>query len=376
MKKRYRKKKRKNLLIIPILIIVIVGIFLFIEMYKKQNKLKVTLISDLNTEINTKVTLHSFIKNIENGTILTKDDKVDTSILGEQELELLIKNSFDEEIKYNFKINIVDTTKPTIENQNEIITYQGKNLDLLKDVIVTDNSKEEISAKITGTYDINTLGEYPLQYIATDSSGNETTSNFTLKVIKDPNNYTFTTSKGYSAKVINGVTYINGILIANKTYPLPSTYGNGLTNDTKNAFNQMKADAAVVGLNIYISSGYRSYYDQRYIYNNYVANDGKVNADTYSARAGHSEHQSGLAIDLNSISDSFAYTEEGKWINNNCHKYGFILRYPKDKSNITGYKYEPWHLRYVGTELATKLYNNGDWITIEEHFGITSKYNY
>ena len=136
----------------------------------------------------------------------------------------------------------------------------------------------------------------------------------------------------------------------------------------------MQAAAKADGLNIYISSGFRSYSYQKNLYNNYVNRDGVVAADTYSARAGHSEHQSGLAFDVNTINDSFANTEEGKWLNDNCYKYGFILRYPKGKSDETGYQYEPWHFRYVGVELAEKLYNNGNWITVEDYFGITSKY--
>ena len=79
-------------------------------------------------------------------------------------------------------------------------------------------------------------------------------------------------------------------------------------------------------------------------------------------------------ICFNSVSSSFGYTDEGKWIKDNCYLYGFIIRYPEGKEKITGYMYEPWHLRYVGEELAEKLYNNGDWITMEEYFGITSVY--
>ena len=184
---------------------------------------------------------------------------------------------------------------------------------------------------------------------------------------------------------INGVTYIDGIMIVNKTYSLPETYtapnaeGYGycttcLTTETLDAFNNMKSDAQALGLNLYISSGYRSYSYQENLYNNYVAQDGKEEADTYSARPGHSEHQTGLAFDLNTIDDSFAYTAEGKWVAENCYKYGLILRYPKGKETQTGYQYESWHLRYVGKELAEKLYNNGDWITLEEHFNITSEY--
>ena len=137
----------------------------------------------------------------------------------------------------------------------------------------------------------------------------------------------------------------------------------------------MKADATALGLNIWIQSGYRSYELQSELYNNYVNRDGKLAADTYSARPGHSEHQTGLAFDLNTISDDFAYTNEGKWVNENAWKYGYILRYPKGKDDITGYKYEPWHFRYVGKDLAKELYNGGDWITLEEHFDLTSIYS-
>lgn len=186
-------------------------------------------------------------------------------------------------------------------------------------------------------------------------------------------------------ETIDGVTYVDGILIVNKTYSLPNTYrapnSEGyeycqtcLTPETLKAFNDMQADAQSIGLNLYISSGFRSYTYQENLYNNYVAQDGKEEADTYSARPGHSEHQTGLAFDLNTIDDSFAYTEEGKWVQENCQKYGLILRYPKGKETQTGYQYESWHLRYVGKELAQKLYNNGNWITLEEYYKLTSIY--
>ena len=196
------------------------------------------------------------------------------------------------------------------------------------------------------------------------------------------------TSKGFTIETRNGATYIDGYLIANKTYALPSTFipenpevpvtearsNTSLDKDLMTAFRKMQADATAKGLNIYIASGYRSYDYQVGLYNRYVANDGKAAADTYSSRPGNSEHQTGLCFDLNSIEDSFQYTSEGKWVNDNCYKYGFCIRFPKGKDAYTGYQYESWHLRYVGTELAEKLYNNGDWISLEEYFGITSEY--
>lgn len=179
---------------------------------------------------------------------------------------------------------------------------------------------------------------------------------------------------GYPIYNIDGCTYVDGVLIANKTYSLPENYNPGeLRKECVDAFNAMKNDAAALGLSIYVSSGFRSYSSQKSIYNRYVSRDGKASADTYSARPGHSEHQTGLSIDLNTITQAFGRTREGKWVAAHCHEYGFIIRYPQGKSDITGYCYEPWHLRYVGTEAATKIAQSG--LCLEEYYGITSCYN-
>lgn len=183
-----------------------------------------------------------------------------------------------------------------------------------------------------------------------------------------------TTSKGFKITEKDGITYIDGIMIANKTYSVPSSYNPGkLTADCQAAFNEMKQSAAEDGCELYISSGFRSYSLQKSLYERYCARDGKAAADRYSARPGNSEHQTGYAIDLNTIAYSFANTTEGKWVAANCYKYGFILRYPEDKESITGYRYEPWHIRYVGIALATDIYNSG--LCLEEYFGITSRYD-
>ena len=198
------------------------------------------------------------------------------------------------------------------------------------------------------------------------------------------------TAKAKNVDIIekDGVTYANGILIVNKTYSLPSTYKpssvGGLdhcenestcfTSQTWNAYSTMKINAVTDGIYLSITSGYRSYSYQNTLYNNYVSANGKAQADTFSARPGNSEHQTGMAFDIINASDSFNDTKEAKWLNDNAYKYGFILRYPQGKQGITGYKYESWHYRYVGKELAKTLYNNGNWITLEEYFGLTSKY--
>ena len=172
---------------------------------------------------------------------------------------------------------------------------------------------------------------------------------------------------------IPGLTYINGVLIANKSYSLPADFAPGLDSTCYNQFCKLSSAAAQEGLNIYLSSGFRSYDYQAQIYNNYCARDGQAAADTYSARPGHSEHQTGLAIDVNQIDDSFIGTPEAIWLENHCHEFGFILRYPQGKQDITGYQYESWHIRYVGTDLATQIHASG--LTLEEYFGIDSYYH-
>ena len=177
----------------------------------------------------------------------------------------------------------------------------------------------------------------------------------------------------HTVEVIDGATYIDGILIVNKSYPLPPTFApGGLTADCAAAFRALCAGAAAEGLFIYAVSGYRSYEFQAQLYANYAARDGQAAADRYSARAGHSEHQSGLAIDVNGTVYSFADTAEGQWIAAHCHEYGFILRYPADKEDVTGYLYEPWHIRYLGVEQARAVWESG--LTLEEYLGITSEY--
>lgn len=176
----------------------------------------------------------------------------------------------------------------------------------------------------------------------------------------------------YVAPAEPEITYISGILIANKTYPLPSTYNPGVDPAANAALQKMFAAAKTDGLHLFVRSGFRNYATQKRLYNNYVARDGKAEADRYSARPGHSEHQTGLGFDINKADSSFEGTPEAIWLSKNCHKYGFIIRYPQGKEHITGYIYEPWHVRYLGVDVATAVYNSG--LCLEEYLGIPSKY--
>ncbi len=192
------------------------------------------------------------------------------------------------------------------------------------------------------------------------------------------------TSKGYPIEVKNGVPYIDGQVIANKTYSLPADYYPALdyeydgdpfpvTPETRAAFNRMCADAMKAGVTEFDScSSFRSYGLQEYLYNSYIQSHGKEQADRFSARPGHSEHETGLAIDINFCNTTFETTDAGIWLAAHCCDYGFIIRYPKGKESVTGYMYEPWHVRYIGSpELCRAITEAG---TMEEYYGFSSVY--
>ncbi|GEK60251.1 M15 family metallopeptidase [Marinococcus halophilus] len=134
----------------------------------------------------------------------------------------------------------------------------------------------------------------------------------------------------------------------------------------------MFAEAEEEEIELSAVSGYRSYDRQASIFAANAEEDGEEEANKYSARAGESEHQSGLAMDVSASSVGYSLTtelgdtEEGKWLEENAHEYGFVVRYPEDKTEITGYQYEPWHVRYVGEDLAEKLHEND--LVMEEYY--------
>lgn len=134
------------------------------------------------------------------------------------------------------------------------------------------------------------------------------------------------------------------------------------------------------GVEFHITSAYRDYYMQVGLFDSYTQRDGLAAAETYSARAGHSEHQTGLAVDLDDGSgcaflDCFGDTAAGQWLRANAHAYGFILRYDIGQTPITGFVYEPWHFRYVGTEIAGEMHATGV-ATLEEYFGLAAAPTY
>ena len=142
-----------------------------------------------------------------------------------------------------------------------------------------------------------------------------------------------------------------------------------LKKEAKIAFEKLSEDAYKLGYHIIAVSAYRDYNYQKELFDYYVKEKGLEYALDCSAKPGHSEHQTGLALDVegsNKDYDNFENSKEFIWMKDNSYKYGFILRYPKGKENITGFKYEPWHYRYVGIDVAKYIYENN--LTLEEYF--------
>ncbi len=177
--------------------------------------------------------------------------------------------------------------------------------------------------------------------------------------------------------LVNKYNYLKEDFIPENLQSINSNYALGnmkLVSYAKEAFEKLSHAAKQEKLNIIAMSTYRSYNYQVNLYNRYVENDGKEAADTYSGRPGHSEHQTGLAVDVYNIKETytnFENTKEFTWMQEHAHEYGFILRFPKDKVNETGYQYESWHYRYVGKDIAKYIKDNK--ISFEEYCATVKK---
>ena len=195
-----------------------------------------------------------------------------------------------------------------------------------------------------------------------------------------------------AAPTVDPSTLDSNLVLVNKTHTLPEDYepkdlvtvssDEGLRGTRETQMRKEAADALVKlfdgadadGITLYCTSGYRSYALQQEVYQENIAMEGSESAaNQLSAKPGESEHQTGLVMDVTAESvnmelvESFIDTAEGQWLRDHCHEYGFIIRFLKGKEEITGYAYEPWHLRYVGTEAAAAMHESGQ--TLEEYLG-------
>jgi LAS superfamily LD-carboxypeptidase LdcB len=259
------------------------------------------------------------------------------------EVSLIVKNLSDTKVdqllneKYDANIYKLMKEKYYLnKNLDNYLAYLELNANsLLSDVIATVNVKAD-----KAWYDEDTIKE-------TDISKDELILiNKFYKLNKD---VTFDDLKSVS------LTY--------------SYSGNKLRKVALDKYIEMYNAAKNEGLSLIITGSYRSYEYQESLYNSNLSYGGKKYADKVGARPGHSDHQSGLSLDITkygSLLKDFEATPEFTWLQANAYKYGFILRYPKDKNNLTGFDYEPWHYRYVGVDVATKIYNEN--ITFDEYY--------
>ena len=220
------------------------------------------------------------------------------------------------------------------------------------------------------------LDEYMNYY--KDSDNDDLANTISMVNVKANNDYydedivTETNINDGNLMLVNKFHKLTNEYAPNDLVDVSATYGYGTNKIKKEVYENflnMWNDAKAQKLSLIITSAYRDYNYQKSLWDNYAASKGDKWADSVSARAGYSEHQTGLAMDIvtyGSTMDSFEKTDEFKWLSENAYKYGFILRYPKDKEKITGYAYESWHYRYVGKDIAKKIHDEN--ITYDEYY--------
>ena len=269
---------------------------------------------------------------------------------------------------YEYKLSKIGYSKEEIV---EIEKLKDSNIDYL----LTIEYNKDISNLIKEKYFIEKNLKSYLTY--SKESGKDLSDVVAIVNVGANNEWYTNTKKSDISK--------NELMLTNKFYSLDNTYNSDnmvkvsnqysygdnqmVTQATFDAFLSMFNDAKKEDLTLIINSSFRSYEDQEEIYNFYKDTRGESEANKIAAKAGFSEHQTGMAIDIQTYGSSaktFEEFDEFKWLQNNAHKYGFILRYPKDKEYLTGYEYESWHYRYVGVDVATYIYENN--ITFDEYY--------
>lgn len=373
MQRKRRKKfsiKKTLRLVVPLILIITIGLIYLIN---KDN---------INTYYLSKKTGYK-----ENTINVMKDNDLDINILNKkysETLENIINTEYFNPKYLSDYINITYHDNDTfLKDINSLLTlgYSYTEINNIYNKLSTDS----INIIINNTYikDLNTiinlsyfkednLDRY-LKYLNTSTKDLETSITY-VNIGLDNDYYT---------NVINIDNQDDLAVLVNKYHKLSNDYvpsdlekinskyqwlgrSNELRKDAREAFEKMCEAATKDNIYIYAGSGYRSYQTQLYLYNTYVKRDGFKAAETYSARASYSEHQTGLAMDIANKSGFISKNDkEYTWLVKNSYKYGFILRYPEGKENITGYMYEEWHYRYLGTTLAKEVYDSG--LTYDEY---------
>lgn len=368
MKKRKRKinKKRILILILFLLIILSIGIYLIVPKRYGYQKDVINVFKEDNYYEKIKET-KKYSKTLETAVIENNYKK----------------EYFDEYLD----INYVEEDN-FINNINKLLDLGYKNKDINT---FYEKVPKSIDVITSNKYDKNIINYISLNYFKEENLDRyikydfiDTKSVYDTTILKEKYNYEDTVT--FVNAYLDKDYYTNDIplskeeaskldVIVNKYYKLDKDYepedltiinskfASGtqkLRKEAAGKFEEMASDMLKENLKIYAGSTYRSYSYQEGLYNRYVKKDGFKEAETYSARAGYSEHQLGLAVDI--VNGKWNYLSEGDkeytWLINNSYKYGFILRYPHESEYITGYVFEDWHFRYLGIDLATKVHES------------------
>lgn len=368
MKKRKRKinKKRILVLILFLLIILSIGIYLIVPKRYGYQKDVINVFKEDNFYEKIKET-KKYSKTLETAVIENNYKK----------------EYFDEYLD----INYVEEDN-FINNINKLLDLGYKNKDINT---FYEKVPKSIDVITSNEYDKNIINYISLDYFKEENLDRyikydfiDTNSVYDTTILKEKYNYEDTVT--FVNAYLDKDYYSNDIplskdeaskldVIVNKYYKLDKDYepedltvinskfASGtqkLRKEAAGKFEEMASDMLKENLKIYAGSTYRSYSYQEGLYNRYVKKDGFKEAETYSARAGYSEHQLGLAVDI--VNGKWNYLSEGDkeytWLVNNSYKYGFILRYPHESEYITGYVFEDWHFRYLGIDLATKVHES------------------
>lgn len=368
MKKRKRKinKKRILILILFLLIILSIGIYLIVPKRYGYQKDVINVFKEDNYYEKIKET-KKYSKTLETAVIENNYKK----------------EYFDEYLD----INYVEEDN-FINNINKLLDLGYKNKDINT---FYEKVPKSIDVITSNKYDKNIINYISLDYFKEENLDRyikydfiDTKSVYDTTILKEKYNYEDTVT--FVNAYLDKDYYTNDIplskeeaskldVIVNKYYKLDKDYepedltiinskfASGtqkLRKEAADKFEKMASDMLKENLKIYAGSTYRSYSYQEGLYNRYVKKDGFKEAETYSARAGYSEHQLGLAVDI--VNGKWNYLSEGDkeytWLINNSYKYGFILRYPHESEYITGYVFEDWHFRYLGIDLATKVHES------------------
>lgn len=353
-----------KILIIIFSIILIIGIYLLINELSNKNPL---------LKVYPKNVVNYIEKNNLNNELIEKpysktlEIAINNNLCKNEFVDYYLKIEYKDRINFINEINTLLIKDYSFNEVNSIYQKYLKSIDILLQIDKIDLSHLDIS-----NIDLNNYSRYLSFQKKEDINFSDVVTKVNIGLDNEfYSNLNNITNPQDNLVLVNKYNKLSDDYIPDDIVELSGTIK--ISQRAKESIVSMVSAATEAGHYVCYYSGYRSFETQEKLYDRYVARDGAKEADLYSARPGHSEHQTGLAIDLCTtgrvtIKDGTALFE---WIEENAHNYGFIIRYPKGKTDITGYQFEPWHLRFIGIEHATKVNNLK--ITYDEYYDLFIK---